>query len=83
MKLDGICQQVIDNIGQMFEDTAKTRGLDFKCLKDNRDYVEFTGSDKICTFKMWYQSEMLSRKIFLKVQMNFVEKLCYPLKNAN
>jgi predicted nucleotidyltransferase component of viral defense system len=73
---------VIDTTGKIFEEISKMRGLDFKCLKADRNYVEFTGSDKICTFKMWYLSEVLDRKSFLKVQMNFVEKPYYPLKNA-
>ncbi len=74
---------VIDRIGQIFEDIAKARGLDFRCLKEDRNYVELTGGDKTCTFKVWYQSELLDRKSFLKVQTNFVEKLCYPFKNAD
>jgi predicted nucleotidyltransferase component of viral defense system len=73
---------VIDSIGEIFEEIAKARQLDFRCLKDNRNYVELTGGDKTCTFKVWYQSEVLSRKSFLKVQMNFVEKLCYLFKSA-
>jgi predicted nucleotidyltransferase component of viral defense system len=73
---------VIDDTGKIFENIAKTRGLDFNCMKDNRDYVELTGNDKMCTFKLWYQSEVLGRRSFLKVQINFVEKLCYPLKSA-
>ncbi len=73
---------VIDGIGEMFEEIAKAHELDFKCLKDDRNYVELTGGDKICTFKIWYQSEVLGRRIFLKVQMNFVEKICYRFKGA-
>jgi predicted nucleotidyltransferase component of viral defense system len=73
---------VIDDTGKIFEDIAKTCGLDFKCMKDDRDYVELTGNDKMCTFKLWYQSEALGRRSFLKVQINYVEKLCYPLKSA-
>jgi predicted nucleotidyltransferase component of viral defense system len=73
---------VINNIGKIFEEIAKMRGLDFRCLKDDRNYVELTGGDKTCTFKVWYQSEVLGRKSFLKVQINFVEKICYPFKNA-
>jgi predicted nucleotidyltransferase component of viral defense system len=73
---------VIDSIGEIFEDIARLRGLDFRCLKEDRNYVELTGGDKTCTFKVWYQSEVLGRKSFLKVQMNFVEKLCYPFKSA-
>lgn len=74
--------KVIDSIGEVFEEIAKKRGLDFKCLKDNRSYVELGGGNKTCTFKIWYQSEVLGRKSFLKVQMNFVEKLYFPLKSA-
>src|SRR3990170_2004118 len=53
---------VIDSVGEIFEEIAKVRGLDFRCLKDNRNYVELTGGDKTCTFKFWYQSEVLGRK---------------------
>ncbi len=73
---------VINSIGEIFEEIAKARGLDFSCLKDDRNYVELTGGDKTCTFKVWYQSEVLGHKSFLKVQTNFVEKLCYPFKSA-
>lgn len=73
---------VIDSIGEIFEEIAKAHKLDFRCLKDNRNYVELTGGDKTCTFKVWYQSEVLGRKSFLKVQMNFMETICYPVKGA-
>ena len=73
--------KVIDSAGKIFEDIAKSRDLDFRCMKGDRAYVELTGGDKTCTFKVWYQSEVLGRKSFLKVQMNFVEKLCYPFKS--
>jgi predicted nucleotidyltransferase component of viral defense system len=73
---------VIDRIGELSEEIAKAHELDFSCLKDNRNYVELTGGDKTCTFKLWYQSEVLGRKSFLKVQMNFVEKICHPFKGA-
>jgi len=73
---------IIDDVGKTFEDIAKVLDLDFRCIKQDRNYVELTGSDKICTFKVWYQSEVLGRKTFLKVQMNFVEKICYPLNSA-
>lgn len=74
--------KVIDSIGEVFEEIAKKRGLDFKCAKENRNYVELDGGNKTCTFKVWYPSEVLGRKSFLKVQMNFVEKLYFPLKSA-
>ena len=73
---------IIDKVGKVFEDIAKKRDLSFQCLKQNRDYVELTGSDKMCTFKVWYESEVLGRKSFLKVQINFVEKICYSFRSA-
>ena len=74
--------KVINSIGEVFEEIANKRELDFKCMKDNRNYVEFGGGNKTCTFKIWYQTEVLGRKSFLKVQMNFVEKMYFPLKSA-
>jgi len=73
---------VIDKIGEIFEEIAKAHELDFTCQKDDRNYVELTGGDKTCTFKLWYQSEVLGRKSFLKVQMNFMENICYPFEGA-
>lgn len=73
---------VIDSIGEVFEEIAKVFELDFRCLKDDRNYVELTGGDKTCTFKVWFQSEVLGYRSFLKVQMNFVEKICYPFRDA-
>lgn len=58
------------------------RGLDFKCEKHNRNYVELGGSDKTSTFKIWYQSETLERGSFIKTQINFVEKLYFPPQKA-
>jgi len=73
---------IIDDIGKVFEEIAEKHELDFKCNKNDRNYVELGGGNKTCTFKIWYQSEVLGRKSFLKVQMNFVEKLFFPLKSA-
>ncbi len=68
--------KIIDEIGGIFETIAKKRGLDFKCIKNNTNYVELGGSNRMCTLKIWYDSEVLKRKTFIKVQMNFVENLC-------
>ncbi len=66
---------VIDETGVVFEKIAEKRGLDFKCIKDNRDYVELGGGNKTATLKIWYSSEILNRKSFFKVQINFVEEM--------
>ncbi len=74
--------EIIDETGIIFEEIASRRSLDFKCGKSNRNYVELGGSDKTCTFKIWYTSEVLNRKSFVKVQINFVEKLCFTPKKV-
>ncbi|MEM0287957.1 MAG: nucleotidyl transferase AbiEii/AbiGii toxin family protein [Nitrososphaerota archaeon] len=67
---------VINKTGAIFERIAEKRGLEFRCKKNDRNFVELGGSNKFCTFKIWYDSEILGRKSFIKVQINFVEQFC-------
>ncbi len=69
---------VIDEIGNVFEGIAEKRHLDFRCVKSNQDYVELGGGNKTVTFKIWYDSEILNRRSFFKVQINFVEEMHFP-----
>jgi predicted nucleotidyltransferase component of viral defense system len=73
---------IIDDIGELFEEISHKRGLEFKCEKDNRKFVELGGGNKLCTFKIWYRSEVLNRESFMKVQINFVEKLIFAPQKA-
>ncbi|MAF35518.1 hypothetical protein CL622_00150 [archaeon] len=57
----------------IFEKIAKDLNLDFKKDKGNKKYFEFGGSNKFTTFKLWYTSEILKEKQFIKIQINFVE----------
>lgn len=70
----------IDKIGGLFEGIARQRGLDFKCKKDDRRYIELGGSDKSCTFYLRYMSEVLKRETYIKAQFNFVELICFKGK---
>jgi len=81
-KIRSQLSKIIDKTGDMFEQIAKKRGLDFKCVKSNTDYVELGGSDKTCTFKIWYDSETLKRRTFVKVQINFVEQMHFAPKKG-
>ncbi|MHA1654821.1 MAG: nucleotidyl transferase AbiEii/AbiGii toxin family protein [Candidatus Thorarchaeota archaeon] len=71
----------IDAIGSLLEGISKRRGLDFRCEKDKREYVELGGGNKFSTFKLWLQS-IVGTRTFIKVQVNFVEKIAYPPRNA-
>ncbi|WNZ29465.1 MAG: nucleotidyl transferase AbiEii/AbiGii toxin family protein [Candidatus Bathyarchaeota archaeon] len=74
--------KIIDNLGELFEKISAKRDLNFKCAKNNTKFVELGGGNKFCTFKIWYTSEVLDRESFMKVQINFVEKLLLTSKKA-
>jgi hypothetical protein len=46
-------------------------------------WIHRFGGNKTCTLKVWYESEILHRRSFLKVQINFVESMCFPPELAN
>ena len=77
-KMRKLLSVMIDRIGKSFEAIGEVIGLDFTCDKANRKYVELGGSNKMVTFKMWYESSILEYHTFLKIQINFVEKLFFP-----
>jgi len=81
-EIRGYLSKVIDEIGKIFEGISERRGFDFKCEKHNKRYVELGGGNKFCTFKIWYRSEVLNRESFMKVQINFVEKLYFGFNRA-
>ena len=58
---------------------AEKLELDFKPEKNNRRYFEFGGGNKFTTFKLWYKSAVDKTESFIKIQINFVEKLFYPI----
>lgn len=66
---------LVGKTGKVIEGISERMDLDFKCIKNNRRYVELAGSNKTVTFKIWYDSEILGRESFIKVQVNFVDEL--------
>lgn len=54
---------------------SNERDLEFRQDKSDSDYVELGGSNKFVTFKLWYTSNFLETKQFIKIQVNFVELL--------
>ncbi len=70
----------ISRLLSLVADVSKVHGLDFKVDKDNDRYVEFGGSNKFLTLKVWYVSSVFQREQFIKIQVNFVELLKYGFK---
>ena len=78
-KIRKILSEKIDEIGTLFEKIASKRGLDFKCEKGNKRYVEFGGGNKFLTFKLWWDSPF-AKETFIKIQINFIERILFPIK---
>lgn len=56
-------------------------GMNFEAEKKNNKYMEFGGSNKFVTFKLWYHSVVLNQEQFIKIQINFVEQFTHPFEN--
>lgn len=74
--------KIINETGMYIEKISARRNLEFKCEKRNMKFVELGGGNKFCTFKIWYNSELLNRESFVKIQINFVEKIFFTSKKA-
>lgn len=72
----------IDAIAAQIQAISGKHGFDFKGGKHNKRYAELGGSNKFATFKIWYTSAVLGIESFVKVQINFVEKLMFPVKDV-
>ena len=70
--------EIIDTVGGILEHISRSRDLDFACCKNDSKYVELGGSNKMCTFKVWYRSGITMEMQFIKLQINFAEELCTP-----
>ncbi|MBU1199300.1 MAG: nucleotidyl transferase AbiEii/AbiGii toxin family protein [Nanoarchaeota archaeon] len=75
-----IISQKTNSILRIINDIAKNLNMDFKSNKNDRKYIEFGGSNKFLTIKMWYESEAIKTLQFIKIQINFFEKIYYPFK---
>src|SRR3990167_4273155 len=82
-KLRELMSKKIEELGKLIEVIAKKLDLDFKMEKDNKRYFQFGGSNAFVTFKIWYNSLELGKETFVKIQVNHIEKLNYPIKELN
>lgn len=70
----------IDKLLELLKEISDKLKLEFKADKRNKKYVEFGGSNKFVTFKLWYDSAVFKSKQFIKIQINFVELFLYRIK---
>jgi len=82
-KIRELISKKIEKLGKLIESVAKKLDLDFKIEKESKKYVQFGGSNAFVTFKIWYDSKELKKETFVKIQVNHIEKLNYPIKELN
>src|SRR3989344_8463318 len=70
----------IDKVMVLIEVISRKLDLDFKMEKENKKYLQFGGGNSFVTFKIWYYSKELEKDTFVKIQINYIEKLNYAIK---
>lgn len=70
----------INEIIEIIEKAAKELELKFKPVKSDRRYVQLGGSNRFATFKLWYLPTTEEREIFIKIQLNFVDRIFHKPK---
>ena len=78
-----IISNYVDELGKLLVNISEKHGLDFVFDKNDRNYVEFGGGNKTVTYKIWFESEILNASSFVKVQINFVEKIIFDVVNKD
>lgn len=80
-KIRKILSKKIDETGEILEGISEKRGFDFRSDKKDKKYVELGGGNKFVTFKLWYTS-VTGENSFIKIQINFVEKILFQIKEV-
>jgi len=75
-KIKKICKEKINELGKQLE--AINSGFVFD--KSDRKYVEIGNNNKLITFKIWYNSIFTNTPSFIKIQINFLEKIKFDAK---
>jgi len=71
-----ICREKIDYFGKHLE----KMDFDFKFDKSDKNYVEIGSNNKLATFKIYYNSVLTGKASFIKIQINFLEKILFSPK---
>lgn len=74
-----LCSGLIDNCGEAISNISEKYGFDFRFEKDNREYVQLGGSNKLVTFLIWLDSTY-ERRSLIKIQINFLEEIEFPVE---
>ena len=70
----------INKIMEIIEKISKELDLEFNPLKSDKHYIQLGGSNRFAAFKLWYKPTTEDRETFIKIQINFVEKIFHKPK---
>ena len=76
-EVTAVLSKKISKAALILEEVSLKKGLRFRANKSDKNYMEFGGSNRTATFKIWYDSVVLKREAFIKVQINFIEKILF------
>jgi predicted nucleotidyltransferase component of viral defense system len=68
-----VCKEKINAFGEQL----KNIGFDFKFDKTDKNFVEIGNNNKLVTFKVYYGSVLTGKPSFIKIQINFLEKIIF------
>lgn len=68
-----VCKEKINAFGEQLEKI----GFDFRFDKADKNYVEIGNNNKLVTFKIYYSSVLTGKSTFIKIQINFLEKMVF------
>lgn len=81
-KLRAVLSKDLNKIGEIIENIADKREFEFKSDKTNKDYVKIGSSNKMVTFKIWYNSEITNTKTFFIIQINFLDLILFDTEKG-
>ncbi len=67
------CKEKINAFGEHLEKA----GFNFKFDKTDRNFVEIGNNNKLVTYKVYYDSVLTGKPSFIKIQINFLEKIIF------
>ena len=76
-----IVSELIDKILVLVGKVSQKIGANFSQNKEDRNFIEFGGNEMRLTLKIHYESAILRTSSYLKIQINFFENLCFPIRN--
>lgn len=78
-KIRKIISKEIYEFGNILEEVANKLELEFKLDKKDKKYCEFGGGGRFTSFKLWYRSSILNEIGFIKIQINYVDLILFPI----